>query len=173
MSDNKRVLQVPIIPLTKAHKRDNFSCGLEPLDRYLKTQASQDVKRSIAAPFVCTANDDSVIGYYTLSSFSVELSTLPASQIKKLPKYPIVPATLLGRLAVHQNYHGQGLGEHLLMDALARSHKISAEIASYAVIVDAKNDVAITFYQTYGFISFPEYPNRLFLTMKQVAKLFS
>ena len=159
-------------PLAKHHKRADFSCGVEPLDRYLKTQASQDAKRRIAAPFAAIASDNTVIGYYTLSAFSIELAALPAAQTKKLPRYPTLPATLLGRLAVDQSQHGCGVGELLLMDALSRSYKHIREIASYAVVVDAKNDAAIAFYLRYDFIQFADRPNRLFLPMNVIAKLF-
>ena len=159
-------------PLAKRHKRADFSCGIDPLDRYLKTQASQDAKRRVAAPFAAVTSDNTVIGYYTLSAFSIELAALPAAQAKKLPKYPIVPATLLGRLAVDQSQHGRGVGELILMDALSRSYTNTPEIASYAVVVDAKNDAAIAFYQRYDFIQFPDRPNRLFLPMNVIAKLF-
>ncbi len=131
------------------------------------------MRRGAAAPFVAVARKSTVVGYYTLSAFSINLPQLPASQIKKLPKYPAVPATLLGRLAADRGHRGRRLGECLLMDALARSLRTSAEIASYAVVVDAKNDEASAFYRRYGFVPLKDYPNRLFLPMKTIAGLFA
>jgi GNAT superfamily N-acetyltransferase len=172
LPDDDSTVALIVEPLAKHHQRAGFSCGIVPLDRYLKTQASQDAKRSVAAPFVAVTLDNTIAGYYTLSAFSVELAALPGAQARKLPKYPTLPATLLGRLAVDQHHHGQGMGEFLLVDALFRSYRASTEIASYAVVVDAKNDTAMAFYQHYDFVAFPDTPTRLFLPMNIIAKLF-
>lgn len=172
MPSSPEEFPLSIEPLARKHKRAAFSCGNEPLNRYLKTQASQDAKRHVAAPFVLVTTDNRIIGYYTLSAFSIKLPQLPTTQIRKLPQYPTVPATLLGRLAIDQDQRGFGLGEFLLMDALYRSAIASADIASYAVIADAKDDVAIAFYAKYSFVQFPDNPHRLFLPMKIIKKLF-
>lgn len=173
MPQDKQEIEFVVEPLAKKYKRTDFSCGNAPLDRYLKNQASQDAKRSVAAPFVLVTPVNKVIGYYTLSAFSIELAGLPEAQARKLPKYPDMPATLLGRLATDQNYRGLGLGEHLLMDALQRSYNTSSQIASYAVVVDAKDDSAVAFYKKYDFTQFLDSPNRLFLPMNTIKKLFS
>ncbi len=110
-------------------------------------------------------------GYYTLSSHSIDLGELPAHVARKLPRYPLVPATLLGRLAVDRRYKGQELGERLLVDALRRALTQSAQIAA-AVTVDAIDDPAARFYGHFGFIPFPDRPDRLFLLMKTIAALF-
>jgi len=163
-----------IEPLGPHHDRAPFSCGNDSLDRYLKQQAGQDARRLAAAPFVLVASADpkTVAGYYTLSSHSIDLGELPAAVAKRLPRYPHVPATLLGRLAVDRRYRGQGLGEILLMDALRRALAQSSQIAAVAVVVDASDDAAARFYRRFGFLSFPERPDRLFLPMKTVALLF-
>lgn len=158
--------------LQKYHDRTSFSCGSEPLDRYLKKLASQDARNRVAAPFVLVDTDDRVIGYYTLSAFSIVLGELPDPVARKLPKYPVVPATLLSRLAVGLNHRGRGLGEYLLMDALHRSWETSKQIASYAVVVDAKDDGAVAFYPAYEFQVFPDHASRLFLPMKKIERLF-
>jgi GNAT superfamily N-acetyltransferase len=158
-------------PLDAQHNRSDFECGVEPLDRYLKQQASQDMRRRIAALFVLVDQDiDSIAGYYTLAATAIRLAELPQEITKKLPKYPLVPATLLGRLAVDQRYQGQGVGSFLLMDALRRS--FNSEIASMAVVVDAKDDKARDFYEHHQFIPFPEQSQRLYLPMTTIAKLF-
>jgi predicted GNAT family N-acyltransferase len=95
------------------------------------------------------------------------------AQARKLPKYPVVPATLLGRLATEQNYRGLGLGEHLLMDTLHRAFIATSQIASYAVVVDPKDDSAKAFYKKYDFTQFHDHPNRLFLPMNKIRTLFS
>lgn len=161
-------------PLGKQHDRAAFACGNEVLDRYLKEIASQDARRLVAAPFVLVAatTPKTILGYYTLSAFGIDLGSLPTEVARKLPAYPIVPATLLGRLAVDQRYRKQGIGEFLLMDALHRAYVQSAQIAAVAVVVDAADAPAARFYRHFDFISLPDRPDRLFLPMKTIAALF-
>lgn len=162
-----------IEPLGKQHDRAVFYCGKEVLDRYIKEQASQDVKRHYAASFVLVRNREiSILGYYTLSSFGIKLGDLPEKTRQELPRYPIVPATLLGRLAVDKNHRGKGLGEYLLMDALHRSLKQVDMIGSVAVVVEAKDEDAVQFYKSYEFMPYADRPDRLFLPMKTIRKLF-
>ncbi len=161
-----------IQPLGPHHNRADFSCGVEPLDNYLNRQAGQDVKRRVAAAFVLSPDGRTVAGYYTLSQFSVDLGVIPPHIAKRRPRYPMVPATLIGRLAVSVTFRQQGLGEVLLMDALHRSLVLSEQVASAAVIVDAKNDQARRFYLKYGFLELPGISGRLFLPMKTVEQLF-
>ena len=159
-------------PLGPHHDRAGFSCGVEPLDNYLKKQARQDVKKRVAAVFVYTPDGKTIGGYYTLSQFSVDLGMLPQAIARRLPRYPIVPATLIGRLAVSTALRGQGIGELLLMDALHRSLRLSKQIASTAIIVDAKDERAMSFYRKYGFLELPSTAGRLFLPMATVEQLF-
>ena len=163
-----------IEPLSKHHDRRSFSCGNEPLDRYLKQQASQDARRHVAAPFVAVweAGDKTILGYYTLSAFAIDLGTLPDSTASKLPHYPLVPATLLGRLAVDQRYQGRGLGGFLLVDALRRAYRQSSQIASAAFVVRATDGDAFRFYRHFNFTPFPERRDQLFLPMATIASLF-
>jgi GNAT superfamily N-acetyltransferase len=156
------------------HDRLAFSCGIEALDTYLHRQAGQDARRRVTAPFVLVyGSNPTVIGYYTLSQMRIHLGDLPPNIVKKLPKYPAIPVTLLGRLAVNGRYRGLGLGEFLLLDALWRSWTLSSEIAAFAVVVDAKDDSSIAFYEHYEFQAFPEHPQRLFITMAKLEKLFT
>ncbi|KAB2872799.1 MAG: GNAT family N-acetyltransferase [Burkholderiaceae bacterium] len=162
-----------IVALAKDHDRAGFASGSEPLDRYLHQQARQDAERRVAAPFVLVEpTSNRVLGYYTLSASVVAAEALPAELAKKLPRYPQLPVTLLGRLAVDQSQRGKGLGELLLMDALRRSLEAAAEIAAMAVIVDAKDKEAEAFYGHFGFIPLQHQPARLFLRMRTVAALF-
>jgi len=158
-------------PLATSHDRSGFESGVEPLDRYFRTQAGQDARKNMAAPFVLLLPPDATIaGYYTLSSTSVRLADLPAQTTRKLPRYPLVPATLLGRLAVDHRYRGKGYGRFLLADALHRAAR--SEIASFAVIVDAKDDGARRFYERESFLLLPEQPLRLFRPMVDIRQLF-
>jgi len=151
-----------VTPLAGDLDRSLFHSGSAPLDRYLREQATQDVRRRVAACFVAL-QDVQIAGYYTLASASVLLGDLPALVAKKLPRYPTVPAIRMGRLAVDQSFKGQGLGAALLADALHRSFQ--SEIAAYALIVDAKDKSAAAFYQHHGFIALPDSPLQLFLPL--------
>lgn len=155
------------------HIRSGFTCGIKELDQYLHKQISQDRKRSITAPFVvCREDALEVLGLYTLSALRVELCSLPKDTVRKLPQYPEIPATRIGRLAVDLRWRGMRLGEYLLLDALHKSWQQSHRIGAFAVIVDATNDEARKFYAKYGFKTFPNHPNRLFLPMNIVKKIF-
>jgi GNAT superfamily N-acetyltransferase len=157
------------------HDRGSFGCGIDVLDRYLKQQARQDAKRKVAVTYVLVPADapGTIAGFYTLSATSIRLHSLPPDTAGKLPRYPDVPATLIGRLAASREHQGQGLGRRLLLDALRRSLGASAAIGSAAVIVDAKDASAHAFYEHYGFIRFPDQPMRLFLPMKTIQSLFA
>jgi predicted GNAT family N-acyltransferase len=160
-----------IEPLGDEHDRAAFSCGVEALDRYLRVLAGQDSRRRVASCFVLIAEDGSVAGYYTLSATSVTLADLPPELARRLPRYPAIPATLMGRLAVDRRRHGQGLGELLLFDAFSRT--LRSETASYAFVVDAKDDAAQAFYQHYRFARLSSAGRRLFLPLAEIAALFT
>ncbi|WP_420264218.1 GNAT family N-acetyltransferase [Candidatus Magnetominusculus dajiuhuensis] len=165
----------PVIePLSKYHNRAAFDCGVEALGRYIWQQAMQDAKRKIAATFVLTGDrPESIVGYYTLSSTSVNVGELPEQVVRKLPRYPLIPATLIGRLAVDRHYQGRGYGELLLVDALRRSLILTEQIGSAAVIVDAKDDKARAFYEHFQFIPLISYSHRLFLPMAAIEDYFA
>lgn len=152
------------------HDRNSFSSGIEPLDQYFRTQAGQDARKKLAAPFVLILPDGAIGGYYMLSSTAIRLTELPIEITKRLPRYPLIPATLLGRLAVDQRLQGRGYGRFLLADALHRA--VRSEIASFAVIVDAKDAAARRFYERESFLPFPDQPMKLFRPLADLAKLF-
>ncbi len=165
-------LQIVLLD-SKKHQRKQFNCGVESLDKYIVKFASQDIKRKAATVFVLIDSPNlDVIAYYTLSSFTLEATELEPSLAKKLPRYPLLPATMLGRLAVDQNYRGKNLGKLMLIDALKRALKASQQIASLAVVVEAIDNKAVSFYQKYGFTSFDSNPNPLYLSMSEIAKIF-
>ncbi len=155
-----------LTPLDTEHDRATFNCGSEPLNRYLREQITQDVRRRVAACFVALAEGQRIAGYYTLASASLLLAELPVSVGKKLPRYPTVPAVRMGRLAVDQAFKGKGLGGALLADALDRA--VRSEIAAYALMVDAKDEAAAAFYRHHGFIALPDSPSTLFLPLATV-----
>lgn len=158
--------------LAKRHDRAGFTCGAEALDRYLQQQARQDADKHVAAPFVLIEPPRfEVLGYYTLSASIVDVTDVAADLAKKLPRYPQLPVTLIGRLAVHERLKGQGAGALLLMDALHRSLTHSAEIAAMAVVVEAKDDAAASFYRHFNFQPLQRDARRMYLPMKTVAAI--
>jgi GNAT superfamily N-acetyltransferase len=152
-----------ITALGKEHDRSGFNCGVASLDRYLKEQAAQDTRRRFASCYVALTETKRVAGYYTLSSADLPLIDLPEDMARKLPRYPNVPSVLLGRLAVDQDFKKQGLGGVLLADAVQRVRR--SEIASFGLLVDAKDESAKYFYQNHSFVPLPESPHKLFLPL--------
>jgi GNAT superfamily N-acetyltransferase len=152
------------------HDRWGFESGVEPLDRYFRTQAGQDARKNLAAPFVLLLEDGSLAGYYTLSSTALKLPELPETLARKLPRYPLVPATLLGRLAIDRRHQGKGYRRFLLADALYWA--LRSEIASFAVVVEAKDENAERFYLRESFLPFPDQPRKLFRPMADIEALF-
>ncbi len=159
--------------LDKKHNRDDFDCGKEILNFYLKNQAGQDVRRKLAACFVWAKKEtNSIQGFYTLSNNSIPLNNFPLSIQKKLPKsYVSIPATLLGRLAIDKNYQGKGIGKLLLIDALKRSYESSKKIGSFAVVVDPIDPEAERFYEKYDFIKLPD-SKKMFIASQTLKQLF-
>ena len=129
----------------------------------------QDVRRSVTACFTAKDSDGNLVGYYTLASYSILMNELPAGLAKKLPRYPTVPAVLLGRLAIQKQAQGIGLGGILLMDAMKKC--VESEIAAYALVVDAIDENASRFYLHYGFLPFPSRPDRFFLPLATARQL--
>jgi len=172
LPEERKYPQFAIEPLGEKHNRAAFSCGVDARDSYLHKQAGQDARKRAAVPFVATPDGQTIAGYYTLSQYATALDAIPEEVAKRLPRYPMVSATLLGRLAVSVEFRRQGLGETLLMDALHRCLASSQQIASAAAIVDAKDESAVRFYKKHGFIALPKIENRLFLPMGTIEQLF-
>jgi ribosomal protein S18 acetylase RimI-like enzyme len=154
------------------HGRSGFRCGEDALDRYFETQVTQDVRRRVANCFVAVeATTDNLAAFYTISASSIPLVDLPPDEVKRLPRYPVVPAVRIGRLAVDLRFQGRGLGAAMLADAAARA--LRAEAAAFALLVDAKNDQAVTFYRRFGFLEFASRPRTLFLPLATARKVFT
>lgn len=151
------------------HPRNEFDCGDVDLDRYFKTQVTQDIRRHVAHCFVAVNSLGHVAGYYTLAASSVLLADLPQALAKKLPRYPTVPVARMGRLVVTQSAQQIGLGSALLADALTRVFQ--ADVAAYAMVVDAKHEEAALFYEKHGFKQFSSHPLSLWLPMNAVVAL--
>jgi ribosomal protein S18 acetylase RimI-like enzyme len=144
------------------HDRASFVCGVESLDRYFRQQATQDIRRRIASCFVLIDKATGVIaGYYTLSAAHILLPELPEALTAKLPRYPTVPAALIGRLAIATTFRGRKLGSVLLSDAVARA--ASADLATFAMVTDPKDETARRFYEHHGFSNLRAAGGRMFI----------
>lgn len=146
-----------IVLLDDGHDRSRFSCGVDSLDRYLKTQAGQDVRRKANAVFILTEPDAParILGYYTLCAMAISQGDVPEAARKHVPRYPLVSATLIGRLAVARDRQWQRLGAVLLADALQRAFESASTVGSSMVIVDALDEPAAGFYAAHGFVRLP------------------
>lgn len=157
-----------IVPLGELHDRARFTCGVESLDRYLKTQAGQDVRRKANAVFVLASESEPklVLGYYTLCAMAISQGEVPEAARKHIPRYPLVSCTLIGRLAIAKEQQGQRLGSILLADALLRAFDSASTVGSSMVVVDALNEAAAGFYAAHGFVRLPD-SLRLVMPMRQ------
>lgn len=157
----------------KRHNRSAFISGNDSLDNYIRKGASQELKKKVSTVFVLIDSPKiDIIAYYTLSSYTVDASNLNEEFAKTVPRYPLLPATLLGRLAVSQSHQGKGIGELVLIDALKRILDATSQVASLAVVVEAIDENAVRFYQKYGFEQFKQYPTKLYLPTKLIAENF-
>ena len=169
------VIKIESLDSTK-HYRADFYCGQTSLDNYIRKQASQDVKRKVSTVFVLIDDIDSkfnILGYYTLSSYTVEIENLEQSFAKKLPRYPQLPATLLGRLAIDNQQKSKGFGAIMLFDALKKAIAVSKQVASLAVVAEALDENAVNFYIKYGFQKFNKDSMKLYLPMKAIEDILS
>lgn len=159
-------------PLDKHHDRAAFSCGNDELNRYFHERATQDQKRHVARTYALVEVTTHIIaGYYSIAATSIDLSALPPDVARKLPRYPSVPAILFGRLARDVRFHGRGVGDLLLINALQRCYRLAGELGVIGVVVDAIDERAWVFYERYGFSRFPEQEYRLFLPLGTIADL--
>ncbi len=157
--------------LSDEHDKQGFACGHELLDRYVRTQATQDIRRRISACFVAVESGTSQLtAYYTLAAASIPTPDLPTEVTKKLPRYSTLPAVRIGRLAVDLKFQGRGLGGAMLADALSRV--LVAPPAVFALLVEAKDDNAVAFYRHHGFVPLSSYPRTLFLPVATAEKIF-
>jgi len=155
-------------PLSPAHDRAGFSCAVAALDRYFRELATQDIRRRVSNCFVALDRAGKVAGYYTFAATSLPLPELTPEQARRLPRYSALPACLIGRLAVDQAFRGRGLGSALIVDAIGRAMR--AEPAIFALIVDAKDEVALGFYEHLGFHRFVSRPMTLYLPITEAAR---
>ncbi len=159
--------------LSKFHDRMSFFCGVPSLDGYLKQQVNQDISRFLTKCFVLPVrNSNTIKGYYTLSTFSIEYKDIPEEHRAKLPKsYSKLPCVLLGRLAIDSDFKGKGIGKVLMIDAIKRSIGISKTVGLYAIVVEPLDENVKLFYQRFGFKNV-ENSDRMYLLVKTAIKFF-
>lgn len=162
-------MSLAIEPLDKSHDRKAFACGQAELDDWFQRRAGQDERRNLARVFVAVDPALGVVGFYSLSAFTLALEDLPDDLAGKLPRYETIPVALVGRLARDLRVRGQGVGELLLADAVQRVLGVGESLAVFAILVDAKDAAAAAFYESFGFRAFPSRPNRLFLPISTAA----
>lgn len=152
--------------LTRSHDRASFSSGNIQLDNYLKTGALQNSRKGLVTVWVLTNAEQPnvILGFYTLSAASFSVADLTHDVAATFPRYPI-PCILLGRLAVSVYCQGQGIGRKLLGSAILRSKAVREHIGACALIVQAKDEAAKSFYEHCGFIPFATDPLRLYLPL--------
>jgi ribosomal protein S18 acetylase RimI-like enzyme len=166
------IARFTIEPLSKNHDRSHFACGNDRIDGYFRETVSQDVKRRYASCFVAAEMATSrVAGFYTLSSSNVPINEVPEPLAKKLPRYPTVPAVLIGWLGRDQTYAGLGLGEVLLFDAIKTV--ATTPIGAHAIFADAIDDNAASFYSAFGFVPLIARPRTLYLPVKTALTLLT
>ena len=158
-------------PLGSTHNRRSFTCGVEALDRYFREQVSQDIRRRLSNCFVAVDTAGEVVGYYTFSASSLPMTDLSPDETKRLPRYPLLPAGLIGRLAVATRCTRQGLGVALILDAAERAAR--AEPAIFALVVDAKDENAERFYQHLGFRPLVSRPSSLYWPIAEAVRRLS
>lgn len=151
---------------SRIHNRAEFDCGAPELNEYIVRRASQDHRRNIAQVYVLvdSAKPARVLGYYSLSAAQIDVAQLAEKERRRLPRYPI-PCFRMGRFAVRQELQGKGVGKVLLGCAVDRCLQARQEVAAYALIVDARDLAAKSFYEHFGFVAFEDKPLSLYLSM--------
>jgi len=148
------------------HDRQGFDCGVAALNDYLRNLAEQHRRKGISAVYVLIDTDapSVILGYYTLSAAEVDVAGLDAVVQKRLPRFP-VPCFRMGRLACRADRRGQGIGGLLLGCAVDRCLNARTQVAAFALLVDAKDDIAAEFYLHYGFRPLQDRDRTLYLPL--------
>lgn len=160
------------------HNRTSFNSGVKQLDDYLRTKARKDAP-ALSLTFVLTCEEEigEIVGYYSLSSAHLRSDDLPPDLMKRLGHYGVIPATLLGRLAVAEKFQQNKdlrVGETLLIDAMVKTYNASRNVASFGMIVDVlvgeKGDPT-GFYEKYGFSKCIATTGKMYLPMKTIEEI--
>lgn len=158
--------------LSKSHDRDGFTCGSEPLDAFLKQTARQHAERGISRTFVLVEEDSSppkrILGYFTLNLCQLKSEALPPEVARRFPRD--ISGVKLGRLAVDLEFQRQGIGKMLMGGAMSKFMEIFRSAGGIGLFVDAKDENARRYYESFGFIPLPDDELQLFLPVKTIAQ---
>ena len=152
-----------IVALTAAHRRDDFDCGNDALNEFLRRYARQQQDRDFNRTYVALADDAlTVTAFVSVGVGQVGAPAFPSNL--KLPRYP-VPVFRIARLAVDRRAQGRQLGRDLVRFGLNLAQKLAGRVGIFAVVVDAKDESAGDFYRRLGFAALSDMPLSLFLPM--------
>ncbi len=157
--------------LDKRHNRNNFNCGNEALNQFLKQTARQHIQKGISRTFVLTDTEqpETIISFFTLTLCEVRVEKLPAKFAKKYPSK--VPGVKLARLAVSQLYQRQGIGEIMMIEAMKRALIVAENAGGIGLFVDAKDEAAKNYYSRYGFVSLEDAFLEMFLPLSTIVQI--
>lgn len=167
VKENSEYLVKPL----EGEDRAAFQCGDEAIDQYFHERASRDMREKLAAAFILVSrtNPETIVGFFTLSGQQVTCADLPEDIQKRTGRYKVVGVTLLGRIGVAKEFQGQQHGRRLLFAALYEAWKATRHVMSFAVVVDAKSENVVPFYERYGFRRLEGV--RLIMPMKTIEKV--
>ena len=157
-------------PITTEHDIKSFDSGEVSLNNWLQKRALKNQATGASRCFV-TSNDNTVVGYYCLSAGAISHEVSPKSMRRNMPD-PL-PVILLGRLAVYQRFHNQGIGQALLRDAMLRAVNVSEDTGVFAILVHALSEPAKQFYLSRGFIESPLQPMTLMMTLETIRSILA
>ena len=166
-------MAVVIRRLQEHDEVENFDCGDDALNNYLKRHAwTNQQKISIGVSYVAAdeAAPRTVLGYFVLAMASVPRDAFPKKYVRGLPAYDL-PLILLARLAVDRRFAGRGLGHALISEALRISVRAADEVGCRCIVTDAYRD-RVSWYARYGFVPIEgaaeNGPQRMFLDMRTI-----
>jgi len=160
-----------IEPLDRTHDRAAFTCGDVQLDNFIKNSATKQQQEDIARVYVsCLDAEVIVIGYYALNSHSIDATTLPQKDRKKLPSYPTMPAIYLSKLGVHADFQGQGLGQLLMAHAFKRCVAAADIIGAHFLVLESLNEKSTKLYLKLGLVMLPGHEPRMIMKMALIRK---
>ena len=155
-------------PLAPDHNTEDFDCGVESLNLWLKKHAIHARAIGSARTFVVSdIQQQRVVGYYALTAASITHEEATPRAAKGMPRHP-VPAALLARLAIHNSVQGHGLGAWLLLDAMLRTMTAAESVGIRVLLVHALDETARRFYAHHGFEASPTDPRNLQMLMKDI-----
>jgi ribosomal protein S18 acetylase RimI-like enzyme len=162
-------MQYSITKLSPQHELADFETTSPKLTDYLKKTAGQHMRKSISQVYVATDDDNphKVLGYCSITPRApVPTSELPLEFQRRLPHN--VPAYTLGRLAVATHSQRQGIGELLLLHAMALIRQAAASVGGWGMFVDAEDEKAAIYYRQFGFTPLPSNPLILFMPVSDL-----